>query len=97
MARFEVKEVFRLSTRQQLVIAGSVLEGSACKGMSARIWLDGDAFWVLPIDAVEVLDRRPGKETLTALVCDERDPEAAAWCNGLCPEGTVIDLIEAGA
>jgi hypothetical protein len=96
MARFEVKEVFPLSTRRKLVMAGTVLEGDVCKGMSAQIWLDGEAFWVLPIDSVEVIDR-PASETLTGLVCAEQDGEAVALCKDLCPPGTVISVAEASA
>jgi hypothetical protein len=94
LARFEVKEVFPLSTRRKLVIAGTVLEGDVCKGMCAQIRLDAEAFWVLRIDAVEVIDRGLTSETLTGLVCDEQDAEAAELCKGLCPPGTVISVAE---
>ena len=79
MAKLVVHEVFRLPSRGQFVIAGRVLEGSIDPGMRALVWLDGQAFWSIPIRAVEFIDRIAIRESLVGLVCDETaDGDAAA-------------------
>jgi hypothetical protein len=94
MAKFEVREVFRLSSRGQLVIAGIAIEGTVATGMNARVWLDGGAYWSLPIEAVEYIDRPALKESLIGLVCPESHPSDAEVCQTLCPLGTVIEIAE---
>jgi hypothetical protein len=95
MAKFEVREVFRLPQRGELVIAGKVTEGSVSAGMSALVWLDGGAFWDLPLRSVEYIDRVAVGESLVGLVCAELTEGDAEVCSELCPAGSVIEIQEA--
>ena len=92
MAKLEMHEVFRLPSRGQFVIAGRLLEGSIDPGMRALVWLDGQAFWSIPIRAVEFIDRIAIRESLVGLVCDETADEDAETCHALSPVGTVIEI-----
>ena len=92
MAKFEVREVFRLIQRCELVIAGKVLEGSVNAGMSALVWLDGGAFWDLPVRSVEFVDRIAVGESVVCLVCAELTEGDAEVCSELCPAGSVIEV-----
>lgn len=94
MAKFEVREVFRLPQRGELVIAGKVMEGSVSAGMSALIWLDGGAFWDLPVRSIEYIDRLAVGESLVGLVCADLSKEDAEVCSELCPAGSVIEVQE---
>jgi hypothetical protein len=97
MTKFEVREVFRLQSRRQVVIAGITLEGNARAGMHARVWLDSQAYWILKIESVEFIDRFQPQETLVGLLCNEQDPSDAETCGALCPMGTIIELTESDA
>jgi len=94
MSKLEVREVFRLSQRKQFVIAGVVVEGVMRQGMNALIWLDGEAYWAIPVLSVEFIDRLLVTESLVGLVCAEQDASDAATCQELCPLGTVIEIRE---
>jgi hypothetical protein len=80
-----------------MVIAGVIIEGNVVAGMKALVWLDGQAFWSLPIESVEYIDRPALKESLIGLVCTESDPGDAEACQTLCPLGTLIDIAEQGS
>lgn len=97
MAKFEVREVFRLPQRGELVIAGNIAEGTVRVGMSALVWLDGGLFWDLPVRSIEYLDRVSVGETLVALVCKEHTEDDADFCSELCPMGSIIEVKEASS
>ncbi len=97
MAKFEVREVFRLPQRGELVIAGKIAEGTVQAGMSALVWLDGGLFWDLPVRSIEYLDRVSVGESLVALVCGEHNEEDAEICSELCPIGSIIEVKEASS
>jgi len=94
MSKLEVREVFRLPQRKQFVIAGVVAEGVMREGMNALVWLDGGAYWSIPVLSVEFIDRLLVTESLIGLVCAEQDTSDAATCQELCPFGTVIEVRE---
>lgn len=95
MAKLEVREVFRLTSRGEYVIAGMVTEGEVRKGMCASIWIDSKLFWEITIKRVEFIDRIALKESLVALVCEEQSVEEALLCSDFCPIGTVIEIKDA--
>jgi hypothetical protein len=95
MAKFEVREVFRLTSRGEFVIAGTVAEGEVRAGMCVSIWIDSKLFWDIPIKSIEFIDRIALKESLVALVCEEQSIEEALLCSDFCPLGTVIDVKDA--
>lgn len=97
MAKFEVREVFRLPQRGELAIAGKIVEGTLQVGMSAFVWLDGELFWDLPVRSIEYLDRVSVGESLVALVCKEHTEDDAEFCSELCPIGSIIDVKEASS
>jgi len=92
MAKFEVREVFRLPSRREFVLAGRITEGELKAGMSALVWLDSHAFWDLRVKSVEYIDRISVGESLTGLVIAEQDANDAETCSELCPTGTVIEV-----
>ena len=92
MARFEVREVFRLPSRGEFVLAGRIAEGEIKAGMSALVCLDGKLFWELPVKSIEYIDRVSVGESLIGLVCTEQDAREADTCSDLCPPGTIIEV-----
>ncbi|WMW79707.1 hypothetical protein RF679_13735 [Undibacterium cyanobacteriorum] len=97
MAKFEVREVFRLPQRGELVIAGKITEGTVQVGMSAYVWLDGGLYWDLPVRSIEFLDRVSVGESLISLVCRENTEYDAELCSELCPIGSIIDVTDASS
>jgi hypothetical protein len=95
MAKFEVREVFRLASRGEFAIAGIVTEGKVRPGMGASIWIDSELFWNIPIARIEYIDRIALRESLVALVCEEQNLEEALLCSDFCPLGAVIEVKDA--
>jgi len=96
MTKFQVHEVFRLPSRQQFVMAGSIAEGVVRPGMNAIIVLQYKLTWSIPITSVEFIDRIASKESIVALVFAEQNSEDAYLCQALCEVGTLIDVIDPG-
>lgn len=94
MARFDVREVLWLACRRELVLAGTVAEGTIVAGMQALIWLDSQAFWALPIWSVEAIDRVSVGESMVGLVVHGLTDEDAAVCAELCLPGDAIEVSE---
>lgn len=95
-ARFEVREVLRLTARRKVVLAGRVLDGIARSGQTINFKVPDGHSWSARIASVEFVDRL-FSEQLVGLLCDERDPREAALYAELCPPGTVVELSEAEA
>lgn len=95
MAKFDVREVFWLASRSELVFAGNIIEGTISAGMQALVWLDSKAYWALPIHSVEFIDRISVGESLVVLVCAGQSEEDAKICSELCLPGDVIEVTEA--
>ena len=93
-ARFEVREVLRLTARRKVVLAGRVLEGVARSGQTINFRYQ-DRHFSAKIASVEFVDRVLPDETLVGLLCDERDPREATLYAQLCPRGTVVELSDA--
>ena len=74
------------------MLAGRIVEGEITMGMSALVWLDSQAFWDLPVRAIEYIDRVSVGESLVGLICAEQDEGDALICSELCPTGTIIEL-----
>jgi hypothetical protein len=92
MAKVEVRFAFRLATRKQFVIACVMVEGTVSAGMRALIWVDGEAYWAIPILSVEFIDRIASKESFVGLVCAEQREDDAEIVQELCSSGTVIEV-----
>ena len=92
MARFEVREVFRLTSRTQIVLAGVVLGGSVRAGDIASFELQPGLFLSAKVTGVEYLDRVSIGQSLVCLVLPERDSTEADLYADICPPGTVIDV-----
>jgi len=92
MARFEVQEIFRLSSRRQVVVAGAIVDGSIRQGQKILFPLQDGLYCSAVITSVEYIDRPAFKESLVALVCNENDPQEAELYAGLCSPGTVISV-----
>ena len=95
MARFEVREVFRLPQRNKFVFAGNIVAGTVATGMTAHVWLDGHAFCNLRVEAIEYLDRITAGDSLVCLVFPEEAKEESEFYADMCPLGTIIDVTEA--
>lgn len=91
-SRFEVREVFRLRSRQQIVIAGVILEGLVRIGDIALFELHEGLHCSAEIIAVEYLDRRAVSDSLVCLALTESDPAQAALYASLCPLGSVLKI-----
>ena len=92
MSRFEVREVFRLTSRKQIFIAGIILEGSVRVGDTVLFDLQEGLCCSAEIIGVEYLDRVAMSESLVCLVFAERDPNEATVYSTLCPSGTLITI-----
>jgi hypothetical protein len=93
-----VIEIFRLPSRAQFVIAGTITVGEVRPGMNVLVLLDSKLYWRIPIAAVEFVDRIAGRrESLVGLVCAENTTEDAELCHGLCEMGTELEIAEASA
>jgi hypothetical protein len=95
MARFEVREVFRLPQRSRFVFAGDIVDGTVSAGMTAHVWLDGHAFCDLRVEAIEYLDRITTHDSLVCLVFPEETKEQSEFYADLCPLGTIIEVKDA--
>ncbi len=95
MARFEVREVFRLSRLNKFVFAGDIVEGTVAAGMTARVWLDGSAFCVLRVESVEYVDSIATGDTMVGLVFHEGNERQSEFYSDLCSMGTIIELTDA--
>ncbi len=95
MAKFGVREVIWLHSREELVLAGNITEGEVSPGMQALIWLDSKAYWAMPVASVEFIDRLAVGESLIGLVCSGQSEEDARICAELCLPGDVIEVTEA--
>ncbi len=96
-ARFEVREVFRISARRKVVVAGVILEGIVRSGQIINFKLQDGLFCSAKIASVEYIDRVSSRESLVGLLCDEQDPQEAALYAELCPPGTVVGVNDAAA
>lgn len=94
MAKFGVREVLWLASRRELVLAGTIVEGTISAGMYARIWLDSQAFWSLPIKSVEAIDRVSAGGSLVGLVVHGLTEEDATVFSELCLPGDAIEVSE---
>ena len=97
MAKFGVREILWLAGRRELVLMGTVTEGTIAAGMQALIWLDSQAFWALTIKSVEAIDRVSVGESLVGLVVHGLTEEDAAACSELCLPGDAIEISEAAS
>lgn len=95
MAKFTVREVLWLQGRNELLLAGSISEGTVLAGMQALVWLDSKAFWAIPVTSVEFIDRPSVGETLVGLVCAGQTADDAKVCAELCLPGDVIEVADA--
>jgi len=96
-ARFEVREVFRISARRKVVVAGVILDGTVRSGQIINFKLQDGLFCSAKIASVEYIDRVSSRESLVGLLCDEQDPQEAALYAELCPPGTVVEVNDAAA
>jgi hypothetical protein len=71
MAKFEVHEVFRLPARQEIVIAGKVVEGRVAAGMEVRFELQPGLSCSASVKSVEFMDRVAAQETLVGRKCSQ--------------------------
>jgi hypothetical protein len=94
MASFEVREVFRLPSRNEFVIAGTITEGKLIPGMVVSVWIDSKLYWHIPVKSIEYIDRVALNESLVGLVCAETNQIEALLCSDLCPPGTVVEVKE---
>ena len=92
MAKFEVVRVFRLPSQSTLAVSGHVREGVVKPGMSISVWLDGGAYWTIPVEGVEFVDHVSSGQSEVALVSRETHPEQFAWLEGLCKPGDVVEV-----
>jgi hypothetical protein len=90
MAKFEVHEIFRLPARQEIVIAGRVVEGKVAAGMEVRFDLQSGLSCSASVKSVEFIDRVAAQESLAGLVLSELDEKEALVYSDLCPFGTVM-------
>lgn len=95
MAKFSVREVLWLQSRRELVLVGTIAEGMVSAGMQALVWLDGKAYWALPVTSVEFIDRLAVGESFVGLVCAGQTEDDARNCSELCLPGDVIEVAEA--
>jgi hypothetical protein len=91
-ARFEVREILRLSGGPSIVFAGRVLYGSVRPGMEITIELQPQLTCTCKIQSVEYIDRGSVEDSLVGLACPELDPTEAAVYSDLCPPGTVVEI-----
>jgi hypothetical protein len=94
MASFEVREVFRLPSRNEFVIAGTIIEGTIIPSMVVSVWMDSKLYWHIPVKSIEYIDRIALNESLVGLVCTETNPNEALLCSDLCPLGAVVEVKE---
>ncbi len=94
MAKFEIREVFRLPQRRKFLFAGNSVDGAVAAGMTAHVWLDGHAFCNLQVEAIEYLDRIATRDSLVCLVFPEEAAEESEFYADLCPSGTIIEVTE---
>jgi hypothetical protein len=92
MAKFEVHEVFRLPARQEVVIAGKVVEGKVAAGMEVRFELQPGLSCSASVKSVEFIDRVAARESFVALVLSELDEKESVVYSDLCPVGTIVEV-----
>jgi len=96
-ARFEVREVFRLPVHRKVVVAGVILDGIVRSGQTIIFKLQDGLFCSAKIASVEYIDRVSSRESLVALLCDEKNRQEAAFYAQLCPRGTIVEVSDAAA
>lgn len=90
-ARFEVQRAFALEDRALFVLAGSMSEGMARVGMTARLSGDEEVF-ARPIHGVELLEVPETGDSLPCLTFHCRDAERRdAWLE-IDWEGRSVEL-----
>lgn len=94
MARFKVREVFRISKHPSVVIAGDVSEGAVKPGMYVLIELQPGLTFSCEIAEIDYVDRVGTGESLVALRCKEDENDQAILYADLLPPGTVIEVVD---
>lgn len=92
MARFEVREIFRLTSRAQIVVAGNVLDGTVKSGSVASFELQPGLVLSAKVASVEYLDRVGIGQSLVCPLLPDRDATEAEIYAEICPPGTIINV-----
>jgi hypothetical protein len=92
-ARFEIRRAFPLPERELLALAGTVLEGTATAGMTARL-RDEESGFEQPVHAVEFLGEEAGAPgpPSPCLTFHARDASRLAEWMALDWEGRTVEL-----